>query len=105
MHLADYVTLSSSRAAPLHVADSWYVQAGRLCCWDFAGTYTPLHAFREAYAKARAIGVGLSDSSSSDSEIEDLMPSPRTGIYLAACSKCCFCCAPVHLANLVVVQV
>ncbi|KAL0022243.1 hypothetical protein WJX77_009787 [Trebouxia sp. C0004] len=46
---------------------------------DFRGTYTPLHAFREAYAKARAIGVGLSDSSSSDSDIEDLMPSPRTG--------------------------
>ncbi|KAL0047424.1 hypothetical protein WJX82_003041 [Trebouxia sp. C0006] len=50
---------------------------------DFRGTYTPLHAFREAYAKARAIGVGLSDSSSSDSEIEDLMPSPRTGLRRA----------------------
>ena len=46
-----------------------------------AGTYTPLHAFREAYAKARAIGVELADSSSS-SEDEVLMPSPRTGKQL-----------------------
>ena len=45
-----------------------------------AGTYTPLHAFREAYtkAKAKAIGVNLSDSSESDSSDDIRMPSPLT---------------------------
>lgn len=71
-----------------------------------AGTYTPLHAFREAYAKARAIGVDLSDSSSSDSEDEDLMPSPRTGNSVAAKHTCCPCYVqPVQLNHAHFLQV